>query len=283
MALYLIGDVQGCDEALQRLLAELGFSPSRDRFIVLGDLVNRGPASLAALRRVMRFDGAGDTLLGNHDLHLLAVAAGVRPPHRSDTLDEILNAPDRDALLDWLAQRPLALHERGWLLVHAGVLPAWSVEQTLALAAEVQHVLRSPQRHAWLQQMYGNDPNAWRADLQGPARLRVIVNALTRLRFCTPEGVMEFATKDSAADAPPGYVPWFDVPQRQTAGTPVAFGHWSTLGPLRRADLLALDTGCIWGGQLSAACLPDAPVTDARRVEVIRLPCPQARAPLRGL
>ena len=280
MALYLIGDVQGCDEALQRLLAEVGFSPSRDRFVVLGDLVNRGPQSLAALRRLMRLEGAAETLLGNHDLHLLAVAAGARRPHRSDTLQEVLAAPDRPALLDWLARRPLALRERGWLLVHAGVLPAWDIAQTLALAAEVEAVLRSPSRAAWLQRMYGNEPAAWDERLQGEARLRVIVNALTRLRYCTPQGVMEFETKDGRHGAAPGFVPWFDAPGRRSAGTPIAFGHWSTLGPLQRADLLALDSGCVWGGQLSAARLPDgADLTDARAVEVIRIPCPQAQRP----
>lgn len=280
MALYLIGDVQGCDAALQRLLDEIGFSPSRDRVVLLGDLVNRGPASLAVLRRLHRLQGAAEALLGNHDLHLLAVAAGVRPPHRNDTLDELLAAPDRDALLDWLRQRPLALMERGWLLVHAGVLPQWTPDQVPALAAEVHDRLRGPDMTDWLHQMYGNQPDRWNDALEGPARWRVIVNALTRLRFCTAEGVMEFATKDSAADAPPGYMPWFDVPGRRCAGTPVAFGHWSTLGPLRRTDLLALDTGCVWGGQLSAARLPDA--ADARQAEIIRIPCPQARVPGRG-
>ncbi|WP_334153428.1 symmetrical bis(5'-nucleosyl)-tetraphosphatase [Tepidimonas sp.] len=283
MALYLIGDVQGCDVALQHLLDEIGFSPSRDRLVLLGDLVNRGPASLAVLRRLQALEGSADALLGNHDLHLLAVAAGVRPPHRNDTLDGILGAPDRAALLDWLRQRPLAMAVHGWLLVHAGVLPQWSAAQVLLLAAEVQALLRGPDLTDWLHQMYGNQPDRWSDDLQGPARWRVIVNALTRLRFCTAEGVMEFSTKDSAADAPAGYLPWFDVPGRRCAGTPVAFGHWSTLGPLQRPDLLALDTGCVWGGQLSAACLPNAPVADARQVEIIRIPCPQAQAPGRGM
>jgi len=280
MALYLIGDVQGCDGALQHLLDEIAFSPSRDRMVLLGDLVNRGPSSLAVLRRLRGLEGAAEALLGNHDLHLLAVAAGVRPPHRSDTVDDILTAPDRDGLLDWLRHRPLALQERGWLLVHAGVLPAWSPAQVLTLAAEVQALLRGPDLNDWLHQMYGNQPDRWDETLQGPARWRVIVNALTRLRFCTADGVMEFATKDSAADAPPGYLPWFDAPARHCAGTPVAFGHWSTLGALQRADVLALDSGCVWGGQLSAACLPDGvAMDDARRVEIIRIPCPQAQRP----
>ncbi|MGQ9724067.1 MAG: symmetrical bis(5'-nucleosyl)-tetraphosphatase [Tepidimonas sp.] len=277
MALYLIGDVQGCDAALQRLLDEIGFSPSRDRLILLGDLVNRGPASLAVLRRLLQLHGAADALLGNHDLHLLAVAAGVRPLHRHDTLDELLAAPDRSALLEWLRQRPLAMMERGWLLVHAGVLPQWTPDQVLALAAEVHERLRGPDMTDWLHQMYGNQPDRWHADLQGPDRWRVIVNALTRLRFCTAEGAMEFASKGGATHAPAGYMPWFDVPSRRWAGTPVAFGHWSTLGALRRVDVLALDTGCVWGGQLSAARLPE--VADARQADLIQIPCPQFRAP----
>ncbi|WP_058616198.1 symmetrical bis(5'-nucleosyl)-tetraphosphatase [Tepidimonas taiwanensis] len=280
MSLYLIGDVQGCDDALQRLLADIGFSPSRDRLILLGDVVNRGPASLATLRRLRALEGAAEVLLGNHDLHLLAVAHGVRPPHRSDTLDDILQAPDRAALLDWLRWRPLALMERGWLLVHAGVLPQWTPAQVLALAAEVEERLRAPDVGAWLHRMYGNHPDRWDDGLIGADRWRVIVNALTRLRFCSADGVMEFATKDSAAQAPAGFLPWFDVPGRRSAGTPIAFGHWSTLGPLRRADLLALDTGCVWGGQLSAARLPDGlEAPDARRAEIIRIPCPQAQRP----
>ena len=276
MALYLIGDVQGCDAALGRLLDAVAFSPSRDRLIVLGDLVNRGPASLAALRRLVALGSAGQSLLGNHDLHLLALACGVRPPHRLDTVGDILAAPDRAALLDWLRQRPLALREQGVLLVHAGVLPTWTAEQTLALAGEVQAVLRGADWATFLQQMYGNQPDRWQDDLQGAERLRVIVNALTRLRFCTPEGRMEFATKEGgAAAAPPGYLPWFDVPARRTAGQGVAFGHWSTLGAIERADLIALDTGCVWGGCLTAARLDGA----GRVAERIQVRCEQAQAP----
>ena len=276
MALYLIGDVQGCDAALGRLLDAVAFSPSRDRLIVLGDLVNRGPASLAALRRLVALGSAGQSLLGNHDLHLLALACGVRPPHRLDTVGDILAAPDRAALLDWLRQRPLALREQGVLLVHAGVLPTWTAEQTLALAGEVQAVLRGADWATFLQQMYGNQPDRWQDDLQGAERLRVIVNALTRLRFCTPEGRMEFATKEGgAAAAPPGYLPWFDAPGRRTAGEGVAFGHWSTLGAIERADLIALDTGCVWGGCLTAARLDGA----GRVAERIQVRCEQAQAP----
>ncbi|MBV8605487.1 MAG: symmetrical bis(5'-nucleosyl)-tetraphosphatase [Pelomonas sp.] len=271
---YLVGDVQGCCPALEQLLAKLDFSPSRDHIVLLGDLVNRGPASLATLRRLMALGGAATCLLGNHDLHLLAAAHGVRPAHRGDTLGDILAAPDRAALLDWLRAQPMAATLDGWLLVHAGVLPAWSAAQTLVLAAEVEAVLRGADLAAFLHEMYGNAPDRWDESLRGSARLRCIVNALTRLRFCTPDGRMDFATKDGAANAPAGYLPWFDVPGRASAGTPIAFGHWSTLGLVQRPDLLALDTGCVWGGQLSAARLEGG-----RVAEVIQVGCEQAQRP----
>jgi len=273
MALYLIGDVQGCDEALGRLLDTVGFSPSRDRLVVLGDLVNRGPASLAAVRRLMALGGSAQTLLGNHDLHLLAVSQGVRRPHRSDTLDDILDAPDRPALLDWLRQRPLALMERGWLLVHAGVLPAWSAADALELAHEVETVLQGPDWSAFLHGMYGNTPTRWADTLVGDDRLRVIVNAFTRLRFCSAGGEMEFKTKSAAATPPEGFMPWYAVPGRRTAEVPIAFGHWSTLGRLMTPTLMALDTGCVWGGCLTAVRL------DGDAVTPFELRCPQAQAP----
>jgi len=276
MALYLIGDVQGCDTALGRLLDEIAFSPSRDRLVLLGDLVNRGPESLAVLRRVMALGDAAACLLGNHDLHLLVVSQGVRKPHHSDTVADILHAPDRDALLDWLRHRPLALHERGVLMVHAGVLPQWTAHKTMQLAAEVETVLRGADWHVFMHQMYGNQPDEWHDGLQGAARLRVIVNALTRLRYCTAGGRMEFDTKvGGAGDAPPGFMPWFDVPGRRTAGDVVAFGHWSTLGWLARPDLISLDTGCVWGGALSAARIG----SHAGERELIQVRCPQAQAP----
>ena len=277
MALYLIGDVQGCDSALGRLLQAIDFSPSRDRLVLLGDLVNRGPESLAVLRRVQALDGAAAALLGNHDLHLLAVSEGVRKPHRQDTVADILAAPDREALLTWLRHRPLALHEHGVLMVHAGVLPQWTAGQALALAGEVQDVLRGPDWSAFLHQMYGNQPDRWDDALTGTERLRVIVNALTRLRLCTADGRMDFDTKDSqgADGAPPGFMPWFDVPGRATAGDVVAFGHWSTLGWLDRPDLLSLDTGCVWGGCLSAVRLGATP----SERELIQVHCDQAQVP----
>ena len=256
MAMYLIGDVQGCDAPLQRMLDTIAFSPSRDTIYLLGDLVNRGPQSEAVLRRLMAYGSSARCLLGNHDLHLLAVAHGVRKPHRNDTLDCILQAPDRAALLGWLQQQHLALElatpQTRWLMVHAGVLPQWTATQTLSLAAEIEARLRSPQALEFFQQMYGNTPGVWSEDLRGMDRMRVVVNALTRLRFCSAEGVMEFETKEGAGTAPAGYLPWFDAPGRQTRDCTLAFGHWSTLGWLGRSDVFSLDSGCVWGGCLTA-------------------------------
>ena len=279
MALYCIGDIQGCDSALERLLDVIDFSASRDTVYLLGDLVNRGPNSAAVLRRCMAANGALHCLLGNHDLHLLASAYGVRKPSRRDTLASVLDAPDCPALLDWLRQQPLARQHRlageSLLMAHAGVLPAWSAQEALTLADEVHAALRSADILEFLQQMYGNTPDHWSDALTGSERLRVIVNALTRLRFCTPEGVMDFASSDSADAAPPGMLAWFDVPGRRSADTLVAFGHWSTLGWLNRPNLLALDTGCVWGGALSAVRFG---ATLAER-EQCQVQCPQAQKP----
>jgi len=279
MALYLIGDVQGCDEPLQRLLDEIAFSPSRDALVVLGDLVNRGPASAAVMRRIARFGGAARSLLGNHDLHLLGVVHGARDLGRMDRLADVLEAPDRNALLDWLRHQHMALHEviggGDLLMVHAGVLPQWTLAQTLSLAAELESALRGPDVGDFLRRMYGNEPARWSDALTGADRLRVIVNALTRLRFCTADGAMDFETKEGAGAAPAGYMPWFDVPGRKTASATIAFGHWSTLGWVSRPDLLSTDTGCVWGGCLSAVRIG---ASLAER-ELIQVRCPQAQKP----
>ncbi|MGC4060117.1 MAG: symmetrical bis(5'-nucleosyl)-tetraphosphatase [Aquabacterium sp.] len=271
--IYLLGDLQGCCNPLDRLLQTIDFSPSRDHLFVLGDLVNRGPDSLGVLRRLRALGNATTCLLGNHDLHLLAVAHGVRKPNRGDTLDEILNAPDRDDWLDWLRQRRLAVHAHGWLMVHAGIVPQWDATQTMALAGEVEAMLQGPDVGDFLTRMYGNEPDRWDDSLQGVPRWRCVVNSLTRLRFCSADGTIDFVTKDGAGSAPAGCMPWFEVPGRRTQGTPVAFGHWSTLGLIDRDDLLSLDTGCVWGGQLTAVR-----VDDATR-EVIQIDCPQAQKP----
>lgn len=260
----VIGDLQGCLPCLKRLLRKVERDAPEAPLWFVGDVVNRGPASLETLRFVRDLGDRAITVLGNHDLHLLAVAWGIRKPHRSDTLDEILAAPDREALLDWLRSRPLAHFAQGHLMVHAGVLPAWDAARTLALAKEVSAALAGPDPHGFLARMYGNLPAAWDEGLQGADRLRVVVNALTRIRFCTPEGVMEFDTKDAAEAAPPGHVPWFKAPARRTEKVTVVFGHWSQLGLMQLPGLLAVDTGCVWGRQLSAVQLADEPA--ARRV-----------------
>ena len=271
--IYLLGDLQGCGDPLHRLLDEVAFSPSRDHLFVLGDLVNRGPDSLGVLQRLRALGASATCLLGNHDLHLLAVAHGVRKPHRSDTLDPILQAPDRADWLNWLRHQKLAVQAHGWLMVHAGVPPQWDAAQTLALAAEVEAMLRGPELADFLPQMYGNEPDRWSDDLQGVPRWRCAVNALTRLRFCATDGTMDFLTKDGAGAAPEGFMPWFEVPGRRSEGQPVAFGHWSTLGFINRDDLLSLDTGCVWGGHPTAVRL-----TDHGR-EVIQIPCAQSQKP----
>ena len=274
MGLYLIGDVQGCDSALGRLLEKIDFSASRDTLYVLGDLVNRGPESGAVLRRLMGYGGAAHCLLGNHDLSLLAVAHGRRAPHRNDTMDSVLLAADRGEAIEWLRHQRMAIRAQGLLMVHGGVLPQWDTAQTLSLAAEVEQTLRGPGLVDFLSEMYGNQPARWDDDLKGADRLRVIVNALTRLRFCTPEGVMDLKASGGLVDAPPGYLPWFDVPGRKTAGETIAFGHWSTLGFMRRADIISMDTGCVWGGCLSALRLGGAGAH-----ELIQVKCEQAQAP----
>jgi bis(5'-nucleosyl)-tetraphosphatase (symmetrical) len=271
--IYLVGDVQGCDDALARLLSEVGFSASRDRMVVLGDLVNRGPDSLAVLRRLRRLDDAATCLLGNHDLHLLALAYGVREARRGDTLKPILDADDGQQLIEWLRHRPLACVDSGWLCVHAGVVPQWDTDAALARAAEVEGMLQSDDLGAFLAEMYGNAPDRWIEGLTGTARLRFIINALTRMRFCNAAGVLDLKTKDSAAAAPPGMQAWYAVRGRRTEGQPIAFGHWSTLGLVVRRDLLALDTGCVWGGSLTAVRV------DGGRQEVIQVSCKQAQQP----
>ena len=275
MALMLLGDVQGCDTALGQWLEVSGFSPSRDQLVLLGDLVNRGPQSLQVLRRMRDMQGAGLAVLGNHDLHALALWRGHATPKRQDTLGELLTAPDVDELMAWLCQQPLARRQWGVLMVHAGLLPSWDGNDALRLAAEFQPRLETSNIDDFLRQMYSNEPSAWQDSLQGIARWRVMVNALTRLRFCSTDGVMEFSTKEDASQAPAGFMPWFEVPGRKSQGETIAFGHWSTLGPISRPDLLALDQGCVWGGCLSGVRI-EGP---GRPPEPLSVRCPQAQKP----
>jgi len=261
MATYAIGDIQGCYSALRRLLDLCRFDPARDRLWLVGDLVNRGPQSLAVMRFVKSLGNRAITVLGNHDLHLLVVAAGHAKPHRGDTLNAILRAPDRDELLDWLRQRKMMHAGAGYAMVHAGLLPQWSIAKALKLAREAERALRGDGYGDFLRHMYGNQPVRWRDDLQGFDRLRVIVNAMTRMRLCTRDGRMEFTHKGKLVDVPRGYLPWFRVPRRLSRGTPVIFGHWAALGLHLERDVIALDTGCVWGRELSALRLSDRRLT----------------------
>ena len=256
-SIWMIGDLQGCCHPLEQLLEHPDITDDPNAtFWFAGDLINRGPTSLQTLRRVMALGERAVVVLGNHDLHLLAVAAGVRDPGKSDTLDTILEAPDADALIHWLRHCPLAHYQHNHLLVHAGVLPHWDAAKTLELAAEVEAALRGPNWKKAIGNLFGNKPARWNESHQGYKRLRAIVNALTRIRMCKPNGKMEFAHK-GAPSTDEGLIPWFDLPGRATGGDTVVFGHWSTLGLMVRPDAICLDTGCVWGRELTALRLQD--------------------------
>lgn len=271
MATYAVGDLQGCYDPLRRLLDYIGFDPVADRLWLVGDLVNRGPQSLEVLRFVRGLGDAAITVLGNHDLHLAMQAEGQGKTSREDTLDAILEAPDCDELLAWLRSLPLFHVEGEFAMVHAGLVPQWNVAQAQALSDEVQAALMAPGYRDFLAHMWGSTPDAWSDSLKGWDRLRVIVNAMTRMRFCTPKGVMDFKAKGPADQPPPGYVPWFQVPGRKSADHTLVCGHWSALGFRQEANLLALDSGCLWGGRLTAVRLDD------RRV--YQCPCEQQVKP----
>ncbi len=271
MSTYAIGDLQGCLLQLKSLQKKTRSTSANPRWIFVGDLVNRGPSSLQTLRHVRALGESAQVVLGNHDLHLLAAAHGIRRVRKHDPLNEILQAPDRDELLDWLRHLPLALLENGHLFVHAGVLPQWSAQQTMELAHEVETVLRGSRWVDFLREMYGNQPAKWDDALTGTDRLRCIVNALTRIRFCTADGEMDFSEAGGIEQAPAGCLPWFDVPDRKTQEVTVVFGHWSTLGLLLRPNLIALDTGCVWGGKLTAVRLDDR--------AVLQVDCPEYQLP----
>jgi len=275
MATYAIGDLQGCNREFQELLELISFDRDRDTLWLVGDLVNRGPESLATLRTVTDLGSAAVTVLGNHDLHLLAASAGVRAPARGDTLDDVLAARDARELIDWIRYRPLAVCQEvsglPYLMVHAGILPDWTVAQTLARAKEVENVLRSDDWRSFVGVMYGDVPDYFSEKLKGNERLRSIVNVLTRLRFCTPDGVMDFSANQGADSAPPGFSPWFEL--RPDAGdkTTLVTGHWSAVGLRVSAHHLGTDSGCVWGGALTAIRLDDR--------EIFQQPCPRFQRP----
>ena len=267
--IYAVGDVQGCGPSLEALLKKL---PTKSNLIFLGDLVNRGPDSLGALRKLksLQESGRAECILGNHDLHLLAIDAGLLKTKGLDTVDAILKAPDRKELIDWIRKRPMALSNGKVLTVHAGVLPQWDLQQTLECAQEVEKALRSKSYKEFLANMYGNTPNKWSDSLKGYERLRLITNTLTRMRFCTPNGQMEFESKEGLENGPKGYIPWFNVPKRKTVDTLIYFGHWSTLGLLRHNNVIGLDTGCVWGGKLTALEISNTN-KDSKSLEMIQV------------
>lgn len=261
MAVYAIGDLQGCVAPFERLLERVRFDPSRDRLWLVGDLVNRGPHSGACLRLVRDLGNSAVTVLGNHDLHLLATAAGVRPLRPKDTLQQVLDRPDAAELLDWLAARPLIHHdaELGWTLVHAGIPPAWNLLTAQREAHAVEQVLHdASERKAFFQEMYGNNPALWSDTLTGIDRLRYTVNALTRMRFIRRDGGLDLEESGPPDTAPNRLTPWFNTPGRLMAGRPIAFGHWSALGYQRGPDWLSLDSGCVWGRSLTMVCIDEA-------------------------
>jgi len=259
VATYAIGDVQGCFEPLQRLLQRIAFDPDRDRLWLAGDLVNRGPGSLEVLRWARGLGPRLTAVLGNHDLHLLSAALGARPPKPRDTLEPVLSAPDRDELLAWVRGLPLLHREGDRVMVHAGLLPAWSVAEAEELAREAEAAIRGPGLADLLAGL-GDAPSAWSPDLPPAARVRLTIVALTRLRTCTADGVIEPEFSGPPDGAPPGRLPWFEVPGRRSADATVVFGHWAALGLHRAPGVVGLDSGCVWGGALTAVRLEDEAV-----------------------
>jgi bis(5'-nucleosyl)-tetraphosphatase (symmetrical) len=269
------GDIQGCHDAYTRLLAKA--APSDDTPLwFAGDIINRGSGSLAMLRDLIALGDRAVAVLGNHDLHLLSVSAGIRRAKKGDTIDEILSAPDAADLLHWVRHRPIAHFEHNMLMVHAGVLPQWDVTTTLELADEFQRALRAPSWKETLASLYGNEPNRWKSKLKAPERLRVVCNAFTRLRFCSAEGEMDFTSSGTLDSAPPGCLPWFDVPSRGTSDVTVVFGHWAALGLIIRDNIIGLDSGCVWGEELTAVRLASAPADRT----VTQVDCPNCRVKL---
>ena len=257
MAVWAIGDVQGCFKSLRKLLKKIEFDPEHDKLWFTGDLVNRGPKSAEVLRYVRDLGDSAITVLGNHDLHLLAIASGHSKLRGSDTLKDVLKAKDRDELLDWLRRQPLIHHDQDldYTMVHAGLLPEWNIRMALKFAGDIEAHLRTDHYADFFPHMYGDKPNHWHPRLEGWDRLRVITNTFTRLRFCDANGYADFYQKGHPSKVDGRLMPWFKVPGRRSKGSRIVFGHWSTLGLQRGEDYLCLDTGCLWGGKLTAARL----------------------------
>lgn len=261
MATYAIGDIQGCYYAFQKLLNTINFNPRDDSLWLVGDIINRGAESLAVLRWCYEHRDSIQMVLGNHDLHTIAVAHGIRKPNRSDTIQSVIEAPDAHTLLTWLRHQPLMVSNKDYVMVHAGLLPQWQISDAFSYAKEVESALQSKTYIDFLSNMYGNTPNRWQDNLDGYDRLRLIVNAMTRMRVCTPEGALDFTFKGELLDVPNGLLPWFDLPNRATIRQTIIFGHWSALGLQQRKNIVSLDTGCLWGGKLTAMCLETKVIT----------------------
>jgi bis(5'-nucleosyl)-tetraphosphatase (symmetrical) len=272
MATYAVGDIQGCFHSFQSLLKRIQFNPTSDQLWLVGDLINRGSGSLEVLRWVFEHQSSIVTVLGNHDLHTLVVAEGFVSAHRSDTIKALLDAPDADELLSWLRHQPLLHFEHDCLMVHAGLLPQWTAAKAQSLAQEVHQALSADNYREFLKHMYGNQPVQWDDALTGYDRLRLITNAMTRLRVCTQAGEMEFNFKGELASLPLGFLPWFELEDRVSADTTIVFGHWSAIGLRQTNNVYALDTGCLWGGALTAIRLEDK--------AVFQVPCHVDDAPI---
>jgi bis(5'-nucleosyl)-tetraphosphatase (symmetrical) len=274
MAVYAIGDVQGCFDELQALLEKLAFNAQHDRLWFAGDLVNRGPMSLETLRFVKGLGDSAISVLGNHDLHLLAAAHGHLLKNDDHTLDAVLNAPDRDELIDWLRHQPLLHHDAalGFTLVHAGLPPQWDLSLAQQCAAEVETALRDDGIADLLANMYGNKPKRWKDDLDGYNRLRFIINCFTRMRFCDPDGRLDFKSKGPPGSQRAGFHPWYEIPDRASKGLNIIFGHWSTLREYDHSGIYPIDSACLWGGELTALRIDTEP-------QRINQPCPGQQTP----
>ncbi|MGZ4970446.1 MAG: symmetrical bis(5'-nucleosyl)-tetraphosphatase [Methylobacter sp.] len=272
MSIYAIGDIQGCFDELLKLLDTISFDEQSDQLWFAGDLVNRGPKSLETLRFVKSLGNAAITVLGNHDLHLLAASCATKIANKKDSLLPILEAPDRDELIDWLRHRPLFHFNEDFCLVHAGVPPQWDFKRTQKMALLAEQALQSPDYRAFLMQMYGNKPNIWSSNLKGVEKLRFIINCFTRMRYCDVNGRLDFVNSGPPGSQPKSLIPWFEVPKRKNANMRIIFGHWSSLGYYEGANCYAIDTGCLWGGQLTALKLGEP-------VERFSIDCPEAKKP----
>jgi bis(5'-nucleosyl)-tetraphosphatase (symmetrical) len=267
MAIYAIGDIQGCFDELLRLLDAIAFDQTTDQLWFAGDLVNRGPKSLETLRFIKSLGNSAITVLGNHDMHLLAASCIERTNNKRDSLNTILESPDRQELIDWLRHQPLFHHNEHFCLVHAGLPPQWDFKKTKKMALIAEQALRRPDYALFLKQMYGNKPNMWSSDLKGMARLRFIINCFTRMRYCDEQGRLDFTNSGPLGSQPSNLLPWFEVPNRKNADMRIIFGHWSTLGYYEGPNCYAIDTGCLWGGQLTALKLSNP-------VQRISIDCP---------